>query len=234
MILNVIYPEHIAVKVALIVHRRSTQITTQPFLFLNRIFLVKAHKMMESCIDDLQAINLLKSGDINGLEHLIARYQAKALCAAFLVMQQAAAAEDVVQDAFIRFFQNVRHFDENRPFAPYFMRSVVNLAISTMKKDHSGMHLDENKETQELEHLLSEAVSVEAQVEYAQLKAEIAGALQRLSARQRAVVVQRYFLDMSEKEMAQSLDVAPGTVKWLLNHARNRLRSMIQPEWRKG
>jgi DNA-directed RNA polymerase specialized sigma24 family protein len=40
-------------------------------------------------------------------------------------------------------------------------------------------------------------------------------------------VVQRYYLEMSEREMAQALKVAPGTVKWLLNAARARLRELL-------
>jgi RNA polymerase sigma-70 factor (ECF subfamily) len=41
------------------------------------------------------------------------------------------------------------------------------------------------------------------------------------------VIVQRYYLEMSEKEMAESLQAAPGTVKWLLNAARARLRGLL-------
>jgi len=48
--------------------------------------------------------------------------------------------------------------------------------------------------------------------------------------RQRAAVVLRYFLEMSEKEMTEILAVAPGTVKWLLNAARGRLRALLRPE----
>jgi DNA-directed RNA polymerase specialized sigma24 family protein len=43
-------------------------------------------------------------------------------------------------------------------------------------------------------------------------------------------VVQRYYLEMSEKEMTETLEVAPGTVKWLLNAARSRLRSLLGSE----
>ena len=80
----------------------------------------------------------------------------------------------------------------------------------------------------ELEALLLQAASVEEQVEFAQLKVEIMAALDKLSARQRAAVVQRYYLGMSEKEMADTLEAAPGTVKWLLNAARTRLREILQ------
>ena len=49
----------------------------------------------------------------------------------------------------------------------------------------------------------------------------------KLSPRQRAVIVQRYYLDMSEKEIAAELAAAPGTVKWLLHAARKNLRSLL-------
>jgi RNA polymerase sigma-70 factor (ECF subfamily) len=54
--------------------------------------------------------------------------------------------------------------------------------------------------------------------------------MQNLSSRQRAVIVQRYFLEMSEREMADELRTAPGTVKWLLNAARARLRNLLGSE----
>jgi RNA polymerase sigma-70 factor (ECF subfamily) len=52
-------------------------------------------------------------------------------------------------------------------------------------------------------------------------------AMEKLSPRQRAAIVQRYFLDMSEKEMAEEASVANGTVKWVLNSARKRLRGLL-------
>lgn len=51
--------------------------------------------------------------------------------------------------------------------------------------------------------------------------------MKQLSPRQRAVLVQRYYLEMSEREMAQHSETASGTIKWLLNAARERLRSLM-------
>jgi RNA polymerase sigma factor (sigma-70 family) len=56
---------------------------------------------------------------------------------------------------------------------------------------------------------------------------QIWDAMQSLSPRQRAVIVQRYFLGMSEKEMAATSSAAPGTIKWLLHAARERLRHIL-------
>jgi RNA polymerase sigma factor, sigma-70 family len=184
---------------------------------------------MEPDMEDLQAIRRLKRGDMGGLECLIARYQGKALRTAFLILRDEPMAEDVVQDVFIRFYQRAKCFDEARPFEPYFMRSVVNTALSCMEREKKGRSVTD-KDTSELENLLEEAAAVEEQVEFNTLKWQISEALADLPTRQRVVIVQRYYLEMSEKEMSEALDSPPGTVKWLLSAARQRLRSLLGSE----
>ena len=180
-----------------------------------------------------QAIRRLKRGEIAGLECLIAHYQAKALRTAFLITHDEALAEDVVQDAFVRFYERVRYFDEAHPFEPYFIRSIVNAALNCIEREKKSRSLAEDlpaSVTSELKSLLEQAVSVEEQVEFNTLKWQITEALAKLQPRQRAVIVQRYYLEMSEKEMAEALDSPPGTIKWLLNAARDRLRSLLRSE----
>jgi RNA polymerase sigma-70 factor, ECF subfamily len=180
-------------------------------------------------MEDLQAIRRLKRGDIGGLECLIARHQAKALRTAFLITHDEPTAEDVVQDVFVRFYQRANCFDETRPFEPYFMRSVVNAALNCLERERKPGCSTEG-DTSELENLLEEAASVEEQVEFNALKWQIKDALEELSPRQRSVIVQRYYLEMNEKEMSEALDSPPGTIKWLLNAARARLRSLLGSE----
>ena len=184
---------------------------------------------MEPKIEDLQAIRRLKRGDIGGLECLIARYQEKALRVAFLITHDEPMAEDVVQDVFVRFYERANRYDETRPFEPYFLRSVVNAALNCLEREKKGTSFT-HADTSELENLLEEATSVEEQVEFNTLQWHIKECLEELSPRQRAVVVQRYFLEMSEQEMSEALDSPPGTVKWLLNAARARLRALLGSE----
>ncbi len=176
-------------------------------------------------MNDMEAIRRLKRGDIGGLEYFVARYQVKATRAAFLIVQDKAVAEDVVQETFIRIFQKSGQFDEERAFEPYFMRSVINAALNACRNDRRFVSIEASMEV--VEDLISEATSVESSVEYAELKNEVREALKQLRPRERAAIVQRYYLEMSEKEMALTLDAAPGTVKWLLNTARNRLRDLL-------
>jgi len=176
-------------------------------------------------MDDLQAIRRLKHGDLGGLEILMQRYQVKAARAAFLITYDESVAQDIVQETFVRIYQKIHQFDESRQFEPYLIRSVIHAAINVVRGNGKFTSLDD--ESDEIKNLLDRAISVESQVESTQLQHEILDALSRLSPRQRAVIVQRYYLDMSEKEMALTLDAAPGTVKWLLNAARERLRQIL-------
>jgi RNA polymerase sigma-70 factor, ECF subfamily len=179
-------------------------------------------------MDELTAIRRLKAGDFGGLEYLMAQYQVKALRAAFLILRDQTEAEDVVQEVFLRMFQHPNYYDERRPFGPYLMRSVINAALNACRDEQKSVSLDGKLET--VERLIAQVASIESQVEYAQIKSELLDALGKLPPRQRAAIVQRYYLEMSEKEMAQALDAAPGTVKWLLNTARAGLRELLKKE----
>ncbi len=178
-------------------------------------------------MDEQQAIRRLKRGDIGGLEILVNVYQVRAVRTAYLITRDVALAEDVVQDAFLQTYRSIRHFDQDRPFGPWFMRSVVNAAIKVVQKMARRVPASPTSDDSTLEDLLATGISIEEQVESVELQRQVWEAMQSLSPRQRAAVVQRYFLEMGEREMAAELEVAPGTVKWLLHVARERLHSLL-------
>ena len=180
-------------------------------------------------MDETQAaVKRLKHGDIGGLEILFTRHQVRAVRTAFLILQDEAAAQDVVQETFLRIYQRIRHFDETQPFEPYLLKSVVHACLNAARRFTKTVSFD--NDLAEIEALLDETNSAEEQVEAIQRSRQILAALGKLSPRQRAVIVQRYYLEMSEQEMSASLQAAPGTVKWLLNAARARLRDLLRPE----
>ena len=189
------------------------------------MFNMRACGKVEILTEDVQAIRYIKSGDVSGLEFLMSRYQVKAARAAFLITHDEAVAQDVVQETFIRIYQRVHQFDERYPFEPYLMRSIINASLNAMRGTDKQVSLD--GADGKIMDLLDRADSIETQAESSELQREIMDALSKLPLRQRAVIVQRYYLEMSEKEMAYALEVPPGTVKWLLNAARERLRGLI-------
>ena len=182
-------------------------------------------------MDEQTAVQRLKCGDVSGLEFLVNRYQVKAVRTAYLITHNLAMAEDVVQDCFIQAYRSIGSYDANRSFEPWFLKSVLNAALKAAKKAERRVFVEPDTDERWFESLLGLAESAEAAYETAAVQQEIWDAIQKLSPRQRAVIVQRYFLEMSENEMAAYTGAAPGTVKWLLNAARSRLRILLDG-WR--
>lgn len=202
--------------------------TKRPNLFgYDGIDTVGGRPLYEDDVDEQQAIQRLKQGDIGGLEFLVARHQLKAVRVAYLITRDLGLAEDVVQDAFIRTFFAIHSFDATRPFEPWFMRSVVNASVKMMQKSARQIQVGDEADESLLAELATRVESVESQVESGEVQSQIWDAMQKLAPRQRAVIVQRYFLEMSEKEMAVEAGTAIGTIKWLLNAARERLRRFL-------
>src|SRR5512147_2106403 len=94
-------------------------------------------------MDDRIAISRIKQGDLNGLEVLVQRYQVQAVHAAYLIVYDRALAEDVAQAAFVKAVERIHQFDEERPFAPWFFRIVVNDALKAARKQKRQIALEE-------------------------------------------------------------------------------------------
>jgi RNA polymerase sigma-70 factor (ECF subfamily) len=179
-------------------------------------------------MEEQQAIQQLKRGDIGGLEFLVMRYQVKAVRTAYLITRDLGLAEDIVQDSFIQAFRSIHGFDSTRPFEPWFIRSVVNASLKTMQKTVRQVGVGDEAVGSVFEELVASVESVELHVVSIEVQNQIWDAMEKLSPRQRAVIVQRYYLEMSEKEMAEEASSAIGTIKWTLNAARERLRDLLE------
>lgn len=189
-------------------------------------------------VDDGDAIAALQRGDVSGLEVLVHRHQLRALRAAYLIVRDRALAEDLVQAAFVRAYDRIGQFDAARPFAPWFLRSVVNDAIKAATRRARQVSLEapagegDDENTATLAELLADpAPGPETRAEAAELQRAVWQALGRLPPAERGAVVQRYYLGRTEREMAADSDTPPGTIKWRLHAARERLRGWLGPAW---
>lgn len=180
-------------------------------------------------MDDRIAISRIKQGDLNGLEVLVQRYQVQAVHAAYLIVYDRGLAEDVAQTAFVKVVERIHQFDEERPFAPWFLRIVVNDALKAAKKQKRHLPLEEFDEStvQLAERLVNTDTQPEHMVEQKQMRESILEAIRSLPPDQRAVVVMRYFLDLSEADMVEKLDRPLSTIKWWLRDARKRLYDLM-------
>ncbi len=183
-------------------------------------------------MDDKTAISRIKQGDLSGLEALVGRYQVRAVQAAYLIVQDRSLAEETAQNAFLKAAEKVSQFDEERPFAPWFFKIVVNDAVKTAQKQSRLLSLEEepDEEAQTLARwMIDPQPSPEELVENGESEDRLHKAIRQIAPEQRAVVVMRYYLDMSDQEMSVRLEKPVSTVKWWLRAARKRLAALLRP-----
>ena len=181
-------------------------------------------------MEDRIAVSRLKQGDLSALEELVNRYQVQAVHAAYLIVYERALAEDVVQSAFVKVAERIHQFDDDLPFAPWFFRIVVNDALKLARKQKRNVSLENqlDKSTAQLARwLIDPHFKPEQLVEQKEIRENILQAIELLTPEQRAVIVMRYFLEMSEADMVTKMDRPLSTIKWWLREARKRLRNLI-------
>jgi len=181
-------------------------------------------------MEDQIAISRLKQGDLNSLETLVHRYQARAVHAAYMIVYDRPLAESVVQTAFIKVAERIQQFDGERPFAPWFFRIVVNDALKLAKKQKRLVPLEEQPDqptAQLAKWLVDPGLQPDQVVEQQETRQIILKAISSLPPGQRAVIVMRYYLDMSMSDMSAKTGRPLSTIKWWLRDARQRLRGLL-------
>jgi len=160
-----------------------------------------------------------QSGSVSDLEALFREHWPRTHRAAFLVVQDGAAAEDIAQEAFLAAVRNLDRFDRKRPFGPWLHRIVVNRSIDWARA----------------KALRRETAEVESGDEFdtgdlGTFSQGVAAGLASLKPEHRAVIVLRYLLEYTPGEIAELLDVPRGTVNSRLRRGLDRLEEIIDRE----
>lgn len=138
--------------------------------------------------------------------------------AAYLVVHDAAAAEDIAQDGFLAAVDALDRFDRRRPFGPWLHRIVVNRALDWARREA-------------LRRRVGPPDSVFAPLPPPEeIGGEMMAALRELPAEQRAVVVLRHLLEYTPGEIAAMLGLPRGTVNSRLRRGLDRLRAAAEDE----
>lgn len=164
-----------------------------------------------------------QAGSEADLAALFHRHWPRAYRAAFLIVHDHAAAEDIAQEAFLSAIRHLDRFDRRRGFAPWLGRIVANRAIDWVRARTA------RRETTDAGH---EPVFEDAHqaVGYAP---EVLSALATLAPDHRAVVVLRYVLEFTPGEIARALDLPRGTVNSRLRRGLDALEAALgeEPGW---
>jgi RNA polymerase sigma-70 factor (ECF subfamily) len=161
-------------------------------------------------------VRAAQRGSSEAFAELFRRHWPRAHRAAWLVLHDATAAEDVAQEAFLAAVRALDGFDRRRPFGPWLHRIVVNRAI-----DHAR--------ARELRREVGDAGVEPAVVDRADAPDDdILAALAALPPDQRAVIVMRHLLGFTPGEIASALGLPRGTVNSRLRRGLDGLQEAVE------
>ena len=176
-------------------------------------------------LEDTQLASRAREGDLDAFDELVRRHQHAAKRVA-LVVAGADRADDAAQDGFLRAFRSLDGFDPARPFRPWLLHIVANSARSQIRSEQRHLGLQRRAQSVPALPVGDTADTAVANDEITRVFA----ALERLGPDDRLVLALRWFEQMSEREMAEVLNVAAGTVKSRLARAMGRLRGLLEED----
>jgi RNA polymerase sigma-70 factor (ECF subfamily) len=174
-------------------------------------------------------VRAARRGDRSAFEALVRLVQRPVYGLCMRLLSTEAEAAEVAQEAFLRAYQNLEKYDDERPFDLWVLAIARNLCLDILRR-RTRMQpedVDEMRETLPSGDRSAEDKAI-AQQEHNSLE----GALALLSADDREVIALYYVQKRTTKEIASVMGVAPGTIMARLFRAREKLRKQMQPEVR--
>ncbi len=139
---------------------------------------------------------------------------------AYVFVADAAVAEEIVMEAFVKVFSGWNRFRSVDHKSAYIKQMVVNLCRSRLRRRGIEQRVNETAQRDQIRHHGFES-------DHSDMQLDLYNAVRRLPDRQRAAVVLRYFDDRSEAEIAEILDCSTGTVKSQLFRAHRKLQGFL-------
>jgi RNA polymerase sigma-70 factor (ECF subfamily) len=181
--------------------------------------------VIEDAADDAELVRLVRAGDTSS-EAFGALYDRhKAAVFSFLVrwLRDAALAEDVLQETFFRAYANLETFDVSRSFGAWLYQVARNAATDALRVMKKGERLERAVAKPEQ----SDEDSAASTLSRHETLGEVREAFDALDDEPRALLIQRYGLEMKLEDLAQSFECTERTVRNRLYEAGTRLVEAI-------
>jgi RNA polymerase sigma-70 factor, ECF subfamily len=166
---------------------------------------------VHAAVRERALVRAAQQGSSAAVEELFRRHWPAAHRAAFLIVQDASAAEDIAQEAFVAALRALDRFDRRRPFAPWLHRIVANRAI------------DWSRARTARREVYADDADTRGLADADPPSRDLLAALSALAPEQRAVVVLRHLLGYTPGQVARLLELPRGTVNSRLRRALDRL-----------
>lgn len=189
-------------------------------------------------VSDLELVERVKAGDVDAYEQLVRMYDRRVFRIVQHIVQNREDAEDIVQDAFLKAYQNIDRFQGNSKFYTWLVRIAVNEALMKLRKRKTSktVSMDDDVQTEDgsIPREFADWAPNPEQMYGSDETAEILKkTIQGLPPTFRTVFVLRDVENLSTEETAQMLDLSVPAVKSRLLRARLQLRERLARYFKK-
>lgn len=175
---------------------------------------MKASKDFKN-MTEVEILQRVAAGQYSAYGEIFSRHRKRAFALAYQYLRNREDAMDIVQDAFIKAFQNLSKFKFNKKFGPWLLTIVRNLSIDFLRRR-------KRVSSDALPDALPDPSS-RASAEVKVLQGEVWSALSRLKPAQREIIFLKDYQGHRYLEIAEILEIPLGTVMSRLHHARKNL-----------
>ena len=174
---------------------------------------------------DEEIVNAVREGNLDAYEELVKRHESRVAATVIGMLGNCPEADDVGQETFIRFFQNIKKFRGESSVGTYLTRIAINLSLNELKRRKRRRNRFSEKSSDQL----TDVMDNQNTNLYNDEKETVQQAIQKLEPKFRSVVVLRLIEGYSTKEAAEILKVPVGTILSRLTRAQMKLREMLSP-----
>lgn len=178
---------------------------------------------------DHELVERARSGDALAFRELVESHGANVFKTAVRVTGNREAAEDVVQETFLKVHRQLDKFDRRARFGTWLYRIAMNCAIDHIRKEKRRSERAAMTGGDSLESLVSGAPSQDRLLRSAEIADRVRAVLADLSPRERAAFVLRHYQGCSIAEIAEVLDLRTNACKSTIFRAVRKLRMALQP-----
>lgn len=176
---------------------------------------------------DVQLMLRLQAGDGAALGELLARNASRVLNLAFRYLGDRAAAEDVVQETFLKLYQARDRYRPDAPFGAYLLRIATNACLSHLRRKRP-QSLDGDDDERRTDPPDPQAVAPGQAMADEELAARVRDAVQQLPDRQRMAILLNKFEGLDYSQVAEQLGLTVPATKSLLHRARMALKERLE------
>ena len=168
----------------------------------------------------------VQAGDINAFGELVERYEDKLMRYARKFLREPDDAKDIVQDIFIKTFENIQSFDSGRRFSPWIYRIAHNEFVNALKKRVAMRTVFTFDIDTLFPHLAADEETDRAALER-DVRKSVERHLDALDPKYREPLILYYIESMDYKEISDILQIPVSTVGVRLARARTQLKKIV-------